>query len=67
MQLIFSKHAEDKMVERGINQAEVKKAIVAGSKYFQEPDKIVAEYSYFSVVYKKIADTYFIITVQPRC
>ena len=55
------------MVERGINQAEVKKAIVAGSKYFQEPDKIVAEYSYFSVVYKKIADTYFIITVQPRC
>lgn len=67
MQVIFSRHAEDKMIERGINEEEVRRAIAAGSKYFQEPDKIVAEYGYFSVVYKLIGDVYFVITVQPRC
>jgi hypothetical protein len=54
------------MVERGINRQEVEKAIRSGSKFVQEPNKIVAEYGYFSVVYKKIRDAYQIITVQPR-
>lgn len=67
MRIILSKHAEDKMVERGISQAEVKKAIAAGSTYSQTPDKFVAEYGYFSVVYKRTADACLVITVQLRC
>lgn len=54
------------MVERGISMEDIKKAISAGSKFIQKPDKIVAEYSYFSVVYKKREGAYYIITVKPR-
>jgi hypothetical protein len=54
------------MIDRGISVSEVLRAIRAGSTFRQAPDKYVAEYSYFSVVYKLINKTYFIITVQPR-
>jgi len=64
--LKFSRHAEDKMIDRGISINEIENAIKSGSKFIQKPDKIVAEYGYFSVVYKKIRDVYYIITVQPR-
>ena len=66
MHVVISRHAKEKMVDRGINLNEVKNAITSGEKYFQEPNKIVAEYGYFSVVYKKIGSAYFVITVQPR-
>ncbi len=66
MKIIVSKHAEDKMIERGITMNEIEKAISSGSKFIQKPDKIIAEYSYFSVVYKKIKNIYYIITVKPR-
>ena len=62
----LSKHAEEKMIDRGFTMNEVEKAITSGSKFIQKPDKIVAEYGYFSVVYKKSGDVYYIITVQPR-
>ena len=63
----LSKHAEEKMIERGISMDEIEIAIKSGSKFTQKPDKIVSEYSYFSVVYKKLGrDTHYIITVQPR-
>lgn len=62
----LSKHAEEKMIERGISLKEVETAISAGSKFTQQPNKIVSEYGYFSVVYKKLGDTCYIITVQPR-
>ena len=45
---------------------EVESAICGGSKFIQKPNKIVSEYGYFSVVYKKIGNLYYIITVQPR-
>lgn len=45
---------------------EVELAIKGGSKFRQAPDKLVSEYGYFSVVYKKIKDVHYIITVKPR-
>ena len=54
------------MVERGISEKEVQKAISLGSKHMQFPDKIVSDYTYFSVVYKKVGSDLFIITVKPR-
>lgn len=62
----LTKHAEEKMIERGITMHEVEKAIASGSKSFQHPNKIVAEYMYFGVVYKKVDDIHYIITVKPR-
>jgi len=62
----LSDHAEEMMIERGISMKEIENAIRMGSKFIQKPNKIVAEYTYFSVVYKKIGDAYYIITVQPR-
>ncbi len=52
--------------KRRISMNEIETAITSGSKFIQKPDKIVAEYGYFSVVYKKVSDIYYIITVQPR-
>ena len=62
----LSRHAEEKMIERGVSMKEIEKAIQSGSKFMQKPDKVVAEYRYFSVVYKKLNEIYYIITVQPR-
>ena len=45
---------------------EIENAVRMGTKFIQKPNKIVAEYTYFSVVYKKIDDICYIITVQPR-
>lgn len=54
------------MIDRGISKKEVNDAIACGSKHVQEPDKIVSEYQYFAVVYKRDGDDLFIITVKPR-
>ncbi len=66
MLLKFSRHAEEKMIERGISVREVENAIRGGSRFVQKPDKIVAEYGYLSVVYKKVGEVHYVITVQPR-
>ena len=54
------------MVARGIGEKEVEDGISKGSKELQKPDKILSYFRYFCVVYKKIGDDYFIITVKPR-
>jgi len=54
------------MVERGISVNEVEEGIRRGTKSFQKPDKILAEYKHYVVVFKKINDTVFVITVKPR-
>ena len=54
------------MIERGISEQEIKKAVRAGTKYIQYRDKTVADYAYFSVVFKEREDYIFIITVKPR-
>ncbi len=61
-----SKHAREQMVVRGITENEVQEGIQRGSKELQKPDKILSHYKYFCVVYKKINDVCFVITVKPR-
>ena len=62
----YSKHAREQMVERGISEKEVEDGISRGSKRIQEPGKILSDFRYFTVVYKKVGETYFVITVKPR-
>ena len=54
------------MIARGISVSEVVDAIKSGSKSIQEPDKIVSNYRYYCVVYKKIGENTYVITVKPR-
>ena len=54
------------MIERGITENEVEEGIRYGAKRFQEPNKILSEYRYYVVVYKKIEDVCFVIKVKPR-
>lgn len=53
------------MVSRGISLGEIKKAILKGSKRIQN-GKVVAAYRYFEVVYKKVDETFVVVTVLPR-
>ena len=62
----YSKHARERMVERGISVNEAEEAIRKGSKELQKPDKILHHYKYFVVVTKKIKNDYFVITVKSR-
>ncbi len=64
MQVRLSKHARERMVERGISDDEVLRAIVRGNKTIQFQNKIVAEYTYFSVVYSVREDYIQVITVK---
>lgn len=66
MALLFSKHAREQMVLRGISEKEIEEAIKRGSKELQKPNKILFNYRYFCVVTKKIKENYFVITVKPR-
>ncbi len=61
----FSRHARLRMVERGISAREVSDAINKGSKRKQE-DKIVAVHKHLEVVFKKINDDCYVITVMLR-
>jgi len=62
----YSKHARKQMIEKGISEQEVEEGIRKGAKRLQKPDRILSHYRYYCVVYKKIEDIYFVITVKPR-
>ena len=62
----YSKHAREKMAERGISANEVEEAISLGAKELQTPNKILHHYRYFTVVTKKIEGEHYVITVKPR-
>lgn len=62
----YSKHARNKMVERGISVNEVEEGIKKGAKELQKPNQILHHYKYFTIVTKKIKGDYFVITVKPR-
>lgn len=64
--LMYSDHAREKMIERGISTKEVEEALQRGAKQFQIPNKILYHYRYFVVVTKNINNSVFIITVKPR-
>jgi hypothetical protein len=65
MKIILTKHARERMVSRGISLEGIKNAILKGSKRIQN-GKIVAVYRYFEVVYKKVDETFVVVTVSPR-
>ena len=62
----YSKHAREQMVARGVSEKEVEEGIKRGSKELQKPNKILSYYKYFCVVYKKIGNNIYVITVKPR-
>ncbi|MEK6869647.1 MAG: DUF4258 domain-containing protein [Nanoarchaeota archaeon] len=66
MRVKYSRHAREQMVARGITEKEVEEGIQRGSKQLQKPNKILSYYRYFCVVYRKIEDTNYVITVKPR-
>ena len=64
--ILYSKHAREQMIERGISEHEVEEGIKKGSKSYQPENKILSTYKYYTVVYKKVENTCYIITVKPR-
>ena len=66
MPIKYSRHAREQMIARGISEKEVQEAIQRGSKQVQKPNKVLSYYRYFCVVYRKIAQDIYIITVKPR-
>lgn len=65
LEVLYSQHAIQRMVLRGISRTEVEAAILRGVKTRQE-GRIVAAYRYFKVVYVVQRGRYFVITVKPR-
>ena len=66
MAIFYSKHARERMALRGITTKEIEDAVKTGSKQIQKPDKILSNYRYFCVVFRKIGENIYIITVKPR-
>ncbi len=66
IQIRYTKHAREKMVERGISEKEVAQGIAQGAKHLQHPNKICSEYRHFAVVYKRVDEVCYVITVKPR-
>ncbi|HHI04187.1 MAG TPA: DUF4258 domain-containing protein [Candidatus Woesearchaeota archaeon] len=66
MEIQLSKHALDQARERGISISEIKRTIQRGAKHLQDKNKIVSDFMHIKVVYKKMHDIYFIITVMIR-
>lgn len=61
----YTKHARERMIERGISEKEVVTAINKGSKSHNNKI-IVSTYTYFRVVYKKVKNNIYVITVELR-
>lgn len=62
----MGRHALEQARERGISIDEIKKTIQQGAKFIQPPDKIVSDFMHVRVVYKKVKDKGFVITVMIR-
>ena len=64
MRLIITRHARDQMIERGIDEEQIKIAILRGAKIVQT-DGCAAQYTYIRVAYRIIEeDTYKIKSVM---
>lgn len=64
-EVVYSHHARQRMVLRGISRTEVEDALRIGTKARQD-DHLVAAYRYFSGVYVLRGRRCFVITVKPR-
>ncbi|HEV2318097.1 MAG TPA: DUF4258 domain-containing protein [Thermoplasmata archaeon] len=65
LRVIYSRHAVERMVLRGISRVEVEAAIASGSKS-RQGGRIIAAYRYFEVAYVVRGSTIIVITVKPR-
>lgn len=65
IELVMSRHALEQARERGISINEIKETIKCGAKFLQD-EKIVAVYRHTEVIFKKIKDKFFVITVMIR-
>jgi len=63
--VLYSQHAVERMILRGITRNEVESAIRSGSKS-RQGDRIVVAYRYFEVVYVVRGKDIRVITVKPR-
>ncbi len=63
MQLIFTKHAKDQMLVRGVDEDQIINAMQRGAKV-KQTDGLVAVYSYVKVAYKISGESYIIKTVM---
>ena len=63
--ILYSRHARQRMILRGISEREVRDALPKGTKRTQD-GKIVASYMYFEVVYVLRGENTWVITVQFR-
>ena len=61
----YSKHAEKQMVDRGFSENEIEEGIKRGEKTRQN-GKIISTYKYYRIVYKKVGEIYYIITMMYR-
>ena len=60
----YSRHAQERKTQKGINDNEVKRAIQRGAKRIQRNDTILASYGNLKIVYVKRNDVYYIITIM---
>lgn len=64
MRLLITKHAMDMMIERGIDEGQIKRAIKNGA-ISRQTDGYLASYTYIEVAFKKLSnDMYKIKTVK---
>ena len=63
--VLYSTHAIQRMVLRGISRIEVEEAIRAGAKS-RQGERVVASHRYFEVVYVVHGQSIWVITVKPR-
>ncbi len=58
MRLLITQHAHEKMVDRGIDEEQIKIAITRGAK-FKQTNGYLAIYTYIRVAYKKLRPNYY--------
>ncbi len=61
----YSLHARKRMIERGISAREVRDTILKGSKRLQGA-RIVCTHRHLEVVFRKVGDDWYVITVMLR-
>ena len=63
IRLIITKHAQEMMIERGIDEQQIRKTIQRGAKV-KQTDGLMATYTYIQVAYKIRHGKYIIKTVK---
>ena len=61
----MSRHALEQARERGVSINEIKETIQKGAKFPQE-DKIISIHRHIKIVFKKIKNAVFVITIMIR-